>query len=149
MHQIGVIGAGKTDEKIARLAYEAGLEIARAGAVLVCGGLGGVMEAAARGAFENKGRTVGILPGPERKAANPFIEITIPTDLGHARNALVVLSSDALLAVGGGYGTLSEIALALKMGKPVVGLQSWEISGVRIATDPKEAMVQILSVLQS
>jgi len=148
MRQIGVIGAGNSDDEIASIAYAVGVEIARAGAVLVCGGLGGVMEAASRGAREAGGRTVGILPGPDRSAANPSIEIAIPTDMGHARNAIVVRASDALIAVGGAYGTLSEIALALKMGKPVVGLQSWEIPGVLSARDAADAICLILSSLK-
>jgi len=147
LRQIGVIGAGNAKEEITLLAYAVGAEIARAGAVLVCGGLGGVMEAAARGARKAGGHTVGILPGPDRSAANSSIEITIPTDMGHARNAVVVHASDALIAVGGAYGTLSEIALALKMGKIVVGLQSWEIPGILVVQDAPEALRVVLSQL--
>jgi uncharacterized protein (TIGR00725 family) len=98
------------------------------------------MEAACRGAREAGGTTVGILPGADRGAANPFVDVAIPTGLGEARNALVVRSADALVAVGGGYGTLSEIALALKAGKPVVGLGSWDIEGVEPAATPEQAV---------
>jgi uncharacterized protein (TIGR00725 family) len=107
---------------------------------VVCGGLGGVMEAACRGAKQAGGHTVGILPGSDRAAANPFVDTAVPTGLGEARNALVVRAADALIAVGGGYGTLSEIAFALKAGKRVVGLDSWDIDGV-VAVDDAEAAV--------
>jgi len=140
MLQIAVIGSGQENEETDRLAFGVGREIARIGAVLVCGGLDGVMKHAARGAHKEKGTTVGILPGPDRKAANSFIDIAIPTDMGHARNALVARSADALIAVGGGYGTLSEIGLALKMGKPVVAIRSWEIPGVIPAEEAKQAV---------
>jgi uncharacterized protein (TIGR00725 family) len=102
------------------------------------------MEAACRGAHAAGGTTVGILPGADRAAANPFVDVAIPTGLGEARNALVVRSVDALVAVGGGHGTLSEIALALKAGKPVVGLGSWEIDGVEPATTPEQAVAAAL-----
>jgi uncharacterized protein (TIGR00725 family) len=148
MRQIGVIGAGEANDELRRLAFDVGAEIARCGAILVCGGLGGVMEASAQGALEQGGRTVGILPGPDRDAANPFIEVAVPTDLGHARNVVVVRSSDALIAVGGSYGTLSEIAFALKMGKPVVGLRTWEIPGVHPVHDAKEAIQKLLTLLK-
>ena len=116
-------------------------------AVLVCGGLGGVMEAACRGASEAGGVSIGILPGSDRGAANRFVEVAIPTGLGEARNAFVVRSADAVVAVGGGYGTLSEIAFALKAGKPVIGLGSWEIEGVRAAESPEQAVSAALGAL--
>ena len=102
------------------------------------------MEAACRGAKESGGRTVGILPGADRSAANPYVDVAIATGLGEARNALVVRAADALIAVGGGYGTLSEVALALKAGKRVVGLDSWDIDGVVAATDPTAAVAAVL-----
>jgi uncharacterized protein (TIGR00725 family) len=102
------------------------------------------MEAACRGAKEGGGVTVGILPGTDRAAANPFVDVAIPSGLGEARNALVVRAADALVAVGGGYGTLSEIALALKAGKRVVGLGSWDIEGVVAAPDPEAAVAAVL-----
>jgi uncharacterized protein (TIGR00725 family) len=101
-----------------------GGEIARRGAILVCGGLGGVMEAAARGAAEAGGLTVGILPGPSTQDANAHIRVPVATDMGQARNVIIVHTADALIAVSGGAGTLSEIGHALKVGKPVVGLQT-------------------------
>ena len=119
--------------------------LAERGAVLVCGGLGGTMEAACRGAKQAGGTTVGLLPGGSRSDANPFVDVAIPTDLGEARNALVVRAADAVVAVGGGYGTLSEIALALRAGKRVVGLGTWEIDGVVAADDPEAAVAEALS----
>jgi uncharacterized protein (TIGR00725 family) len=113
--------------------------------VLVCGGLGGVMEAACRGAKDGGGTTVGILPGTDRGEANEFVDVAIPTGLGEARNALVVRAADALIAVGGGYGTLSEIALALKAGKRVVGLGSWGIEGVERVDTPEAAVEAVLA----
>ena len=141
MPQVGVIGAGYCSPETELLAEEVGRGIARAGAVLVCGGLGGVMEASARGAQREGGITVGILPGDSFEDANPFIQIPVVTGLGHARNVLVVRSAQALIAVNGGYGTLSEIALALKMGKPVVGLHTWDVSKkITLVATPQEAV---------
>jgi hypothetical protein len=118
---IGVIGSGRalSDEQF-RLAYEVGKLIARRGAMLVCGGLGGVMEAAAKGAHEHEGFVVGILPGADRADANPYVDLAVPTGLGMARNALVARTADVLIAFPGAFGTLSEIALALDSGKSVV-----------------------------
>jgi uncharacterized protein (TIGR00725 family) len=110
----------------------------------VCGGLGGVMEAACRGAKSAGGTTLGILPGIDRSDANEFVDVAVPTGLGEARNALVVRAADALVAVGGGYGTLSEIALALKAGKRVVSLGSWEIDGVEVVDTPEAAVETVL-----
>jgi len=147
--QIGVIGAGQCSSRTSLLAEEVGKEIARAGAVLVCGGLGGVMEAAARGAQGEGGITVGILPGESFEDANPFIQIPVVTGLGHARNVLVVRSAQVLIAVKGGYGTLSEVALALKMGKPVIGLHSWDVSKKIIQVEtPLEAVKKALRLLK-
>jgi uncharacterized protein (TIGR00725 family) len=137
---VAVVGPGEATAEELTVAETVGRELARRDAVLVCGGLGGVMEAACRGASEAGGATVGILPGTQREAANPFVEIAIPTGLGEARNALLVRAADALVAVGGAYGTLSEIAFALKTGKPVVGLGSWEIEGVQTAHTPEDAV---------
>lgn len=119
--------------------------LAERGAVVVCGGLGGTMEAACRGAKQAGGTTVGLLPGGSRSDANPFVDVAIPTGLGEARNALVVRAADVVVAVGGGYGTLSEIALALKAGKRVVGLGSWEIDGVVAVDGPEAAVAEALS----
>ena len=124
---IAVVGPGR-DAAADELtdAEQAGAAIAEAGAVLVCGGLGGVMEAACRGARSRAGVTVGILPGTDRADANGWVEVALPTGLGEARNALVVRAADALVAIGGGWGTLSEIALALRTGVPVIGVRTWE-----------------------
>jgi uncharacterized protein (TIGR00725 family) len=125
---IGVIGAGDCSDEIGKLAQEVGERIAKAGAVLVCGGMGGVMEAASEGAKKQNGITLGILPGIDRDHANPHIDFPIVTGLGEARNLLVVRNSDALIALPGEFGTLSEIAFSLKLGKPVVGLSTWRVS---------------------
>lgn len=120
-------GSGATPAEL-EAAEEVGGLLAEAGAVVVCGGLGGVMEAACRGASAAGGLTLGILPGRDRRDANPHVQVAVPTGLGEARNALVVRAADAVVAVGGAYGTLSEIALALKSGTPVVGLHTWELA---------------------
>jgi uncharacterized protein (TIGR00725 family) len=112
---------------------------------VVCGGLGGVMEAACRGAKRAGGTTVGILPGLDRSAANPYVDVALATGLGEARNALVVRAADVLVAVGGGHGTLSEIALALKAGKRVIGVDSWAIEDVEPADGPEAAVAAALT----
>jgi len=127
---ISVIGSGNGDvlsPKIAKIANEVGREIAMRGAVLICGGLGGVMAEAAKGAKENGGLTIGILPGEDPGSANPFIDITLPTGLGFARNILVAYSGDAIIAISGRLGTLSEISYALLKKKPVIGIHSWNL----------------------
>jgi uncharacterized protein (TIGR00725 family) len=139
---VAVIGPG--DEPIVAAA-EVGRLLAERGAVLVCGGLGGVMEGACRGAKEAGGLTVGILPGADRADANPFVDVVLPTGLGEARNALVVEAADVAIAIGRGYGTLSEVALALKAGKRVIGLDTWEIEGVTVAEGPETAVAAALS----
>jgi len=124
---IGVIGESAfADPAHEALAEEVGRRIAEAGCILVCGGLGGVMEAAARGARGAGGLSVGVLPGLRREEANPYIDVAIATGMGQMRNVIIVLTSDVLIAIGGGYGTLSEIGHALRCGKPVVGLRTWE-----------------------
>lgn len=139
--QIGVIGAGACCSEVRALAERVGREIAKRGAVLLCGGLGGVMEAAAYGAKQEGGITLGILPGALREEANFWIDIAVVSGMGHARNALIAQSSDALIAVNGEYGTLSEIALGLKMGKPVVVVEpGWKIEGVHRVKSPEEAV---------
>jgi hypothetical protein len=120
--QIAVIGAGTAEKEVALLAEDVGRLLAKRNAVLICGGLGGVMEAAARGARSAGGATIGILPGESRAEANPWIEYGVATGIGHARNLAVAASGDAVIAVGGGWGTASEIALARKLGRPVVVL---------------------------
>lgn len=138
---IGVIGAGTCDQTVAELAAEVGRGIARGGALLICGGLTGVMAAAARGAKEAGGFTVGILPGSDIAGANPFIDFPVATNMGQARNAIIVQTAQVLIAVAGGYGTLSEIAMALKLGKPVLALNPrFNIAGVRGCAGPDEAL---------
>jgi uncharacterized protein (TIGR00725 family) len=144
--QIAVAGGGSCSKATARLAETVGREIARAGAVLVCGGLGGVMAAAARGAAEAGGLVVGILPGYAHAAANPYCAIALPTGLGHARNALVAAGGDALVALPGRDGTLAEIALASVVGCPVVAVGAWPtIRGVVHARSPREAVARALT----
>ncbi|HKB14714.1 MAG TPA: TIGR00725 family protein [Planctomycetota bacterium] len=137
---IGVIGASRPSAEEAALAEAVGRAIGRAGAILLCGGLGGVMEAACRGAKEAGGLTVGILPTEDPADANPYVDIPVATGIGEARNAIVARAPDALVAVGGGYGTLSEIALALKGGKRVVGLRAPAVEGILPARTAEEAV---------
>ena len=125
------------------MAEELGRLLAAEGHTLICGGLGRGMEAACKGAAESGGTVVGILPG-DRKDANPYVGISVATGMSHARNAIIVRSSDAVIALPGEYGTLSEIALALKMNKAVISLGSWDIAGTLRAKDPREA-IRLLS----
>lgn len=124
---VALCGAGTATEDQASLAEEVGRLLAERGAVVICGGLGGVMEAAARGATAAGGIAVGLLPGDDRTGAAPHLSLALPTGMGEGRNALIARASDAVIAIGGEWGTLSEIALALKMGKPVIGLGTWEL----------------------
>jgi uncharacterized protein (TIGR00725 family) len=124
---VAVVGSGTCSAGEAQAAEQIGALLARANAVVVCGGLSGVMEAACRGARREGGLTVGILPGGDRGAANPHVVVAIATGLGELRNGLVVRASDAVIAVGGEFGTLSEIGFALKLGKRVIGLATWEL----------------------
>jgi uncharacterized protein (TIGR00725 family) len=125
---IAVVGAGDADDELASAAEQVGRGLAERGATVVCGGLGGVMAAACRGAKSAGGLTLGILPGRRRQDANRWVDVAIPTGMGETRNALVVLSADAVVAVGGEHGTLSEVALGLKLGRPVVGLRTWRLT---------------------
>jgi hypothetical protein len=142
---VAVIGPGDASRDESAAADTVGRLLAGRGAVVVSGGLGGVMEAACHGAREAGGMTVGLLPGLDRGDANAYVDVAIPTGLGEARNALVVRAADAVIAVGGAYGTLSEIAFALKAGKRVVGLGTWEIPGVEQAEGPEDAVEAALS----
>ena len=130
MRIIGVIGAAECSDELAKAAEEIGREIARRKLMLVCGGLGGVMEYAAKGAKESGGTVIGVLPVASTDSANPYVTIPIATNMGHARNVIIAHTADMLIAVGGGYGTLSEIAIAKKLGKRVLGYKSWQIDGV-------------------
>lgn len=141
---IGVIGSGNPEKKDDPLAREVGSLLAARGAVLVCGGLSGIMEAACNGCFSSGGQTVGILPGERKDEANPYIVHAIPTGMGIGRNVLVVRASDAVIAFSGGYGTMSEIALALNMGKPVVDLGGWDTQGTLKARTAAQAVSMAL-----
>jgi uncharacterized protein (TIGR00725 family) len=154
--RIGVIGPAMAAAETLGLAEKVGAEIAHRGAVLVCGGLGGVMEAAARGAQRAGGLTIGIVPGISAQEANEFIDVPVVTGMGEARNLLVVRSSNAVIAIAGSYGTLSEIALALKMGVPVVGMGTWQLRGpddseppILRVNSPEEAVAGALKAIQS
>ncbi len=147
---ITVIGAGDAPKDVCDAAFEVGREVVRAGATLVNGGLGGVMLAAAAGARAAGGHTIGILPGYDRGAANPHIEFAIATGMGEARNAIVVASADAVIALAGEGGTLAEIGFALKLKRPIVALNSWpEIKELERATTPKEAVAIALRMAES
>jgi len=145
---VSVIGDGNVfeDSELYRTAVEVGRIIAEKGLVLVCGGLYGVMEGAAKGAKEAKGLTIGILPDYE-PVANPYIDIKIPTGMGQARNVLVVSSSDLVVALGGSYGTLSEIAHAFKLGKRVLGYRTWKIEGIEYYEDREDFLSALRSSL--
>jgi uncharacterized protein (TIGR00725 family) len=150
---VAVVGPGEASAEELAAAEEVGRRLAEAGAVVVCGGRGGAMEAVCRGAHSAGGLTLGILPGHDRREANRFVEVAVPTGLGEMRNALVVRAADALIAVGGAYGTLSEIALALRVGTPVVGLGTWELArggrpdeGIVRAESPREAVETALDL---
>ena len=145
---IAVIGPGRASPEELQVAEEVGARLAALGAVVVTGGLGGVMEAASRGARSRRGRTVGILPGNDRDAANGWVEIALATGLGELRNGLVVRAVDAVVAIGGGHGTLSEIGLALRIGRPVVGVGTWEVHGVEQVSTPATAIERIEAVLK-
>ena len=149
---VAVCGPDPASDDVLALSEEVGRLLARAGAVLICGGLGGTMEAAARGVSAEGGISIGILPGSSRGEGNRYLSYSIPTGMGEMRNALLVRSADALITVAGEFGTLSEIAFALKTGVPVIGLGTWELSKagrdvsdpIVRATTPKEAVAQAL-----
>lgn len=138
--RVAVIGGNNPSPEFLELAYRVGTLLASRGAILVCGGLGGVMEAAARGAKDGGGLTIGLLPGKEQEEANIYIDIPVVTGMGYNRNSMVVLNADAVIAVDGEYGTLTEIAFALIFGKKVIGLKTWNIRGVIPVTTPEEAV---------
>lgn len=142
---IGVIGGSKVDQTAYDTAYEVGRLIGESGAVLVCGGLGGVMEAACKGAKAVGGMTVGILPGTQVSDANIHVDIPIATGLGYGRNLIIINTAQTLIAVSGQYGTLSEIGFALQLGKPVYGLGTWDIDGIEDCASPREAVNKALT----
>ena len=138
---VSVIGPGDADAETYDLAREIGRLVARRGGVVVCGGLAGVMEAAARGAQEAGGIAIGLLPDEDRRRANPYLSYSIVTGVGQGRNLAVACSADAVVAIGGGYGTLSEIGLAKKTGRPVVALRGWDLGDhIVVASSPEEAV---------
>lgn len=144
--QIAVVGDNNPSPEVIQWAEEVGQLLAKSDAVVVCGGLGGVMAAVARGAASQGGTTVGILPTYDATTGNSSLSIVIPSGVGHARNVMVVASGDAVIAMPGSYGTLSEIALALKLGKTVIGVKAWaDIKGVQTAQTPNEAVTLALA----
>ena len=144
---VAVVGPGDASSEELHAAEEVGAGLAALGAVVVTGGLGGVMEAASRGAKSRRGRTIGILPGEDRDAANGWVDVAIATGLGELRNGLIVRAVDAVVAVGGGHGTLSEIALAMKGGRPVVGVGTWAVHGVDHVGTPADAIERTAALL--
>lgn len=144
---VAVIGPGEASAGELRSAEDVGAALAEAGALVVTGGLGGVMEAACRGARSRRGRTLGILPGDDRGAANGWVEVAVATGLGELRNGLVVRAADAVVAIGGGAGTLSEIGFALKLGRPVIGLGTWEVQGVEQVGGARAAAARVVALL--
>ncbi len=143
---VGIIGASKATPRDRENAYLIGKAVAKMGLAIICGGLGGVMEAASKGAWEEGGLVIGVLPSYNKGDANPYVTIPIATGLGHARNTIIAATADVLIAVGGEYGTLSEIAFALKMGKPVISVFSWDIVGVQRAKSVEEAIALLREV---
>jgi uncharacterized protein (TIGR00725 family) len=152
---IAVVGGAQCSRDEAKLAEAVGSELAKRGVILICGGLGGVMAAACKGARSAKGKTVGILPGSVREDANPYVDIPIVTGMGEARNVIVVNSAQAVIAIGGKFGTLAEIAYALRNDIPVIGLTTWAISrkgrfvrSIITAQNPKEAVEKALAAIK-
>lgn len=146
---LGVIGASQPSAEGLRLAEAVGREIAVAGATLVCGGLGGVMAAASKGAAEAGGHVLGILPGADKSSANPYVSLPVPTNMGHARNVIIAHTADALIAVEGEYGTLSEAAIGLKLGKPVFVLPGGpELAGTVAVDSPETAVALALESMK-
>ncbi len=143
---VAVVGPGEATAAQAQAAEAVGRGLAEAGAILVCGGLGGVMAAACRGAAGAGGLTVGILPGTNAADANQWVGVALPTGLGELRNGLIVRAVQAVVAVGGEYGTLSEIALALKIGVPVIGMSTWPIDGIEVVDSPQAAVDRALAI---
>jgi uncharacterized protein (TIGR00725 family) len=146
---IAVVGAGDATPEQALAAEEVGERLARAGAIVINGGRGGVMAAASRGAHRAGGIVVGLLPGSDRATANEWVTVALPTGLGELRNGLVVRAADVVVAVGGAYGTLSEIALALAAGVPVLGLDSWPIDGIEPVSSASQAVSRALELARA
>lgn len=147
--RIGVIGGSKADTESLQIAFKVGKLIAEKGAILICGGLGGVMEAASRGAKQAGGLTIGILPGNSHHEANPYVDVAVATGLGYSRNSLVAMNSDVLIAIDGEYGTLTEIAYGCIYGKKIIGLGTWDIEGIIKAGSAEEAVELALKAYSS
>lgn len=145
--RVSVIGSGTVSEPERESAHEVGRLLAEREHTVVCGGLGGVMEAVCRGAVERGGETIGILPGEDRRAANPHVETAIATGLGHVRNALVVLNGDAVIAIDGGGGTLSEIGFGNVYDRPIAGVETHDAPGVEAVETPTEAVEYVESAV--
>ena len=145
---IGVIGGRRVDKTLLNEAEKVGRLIAQKEIVLVCGGLSGVMEAVSKGARSGGGITVGVLPQEHKRDANEYIDIPIVTGLGIGRNVIIARTADVLISIGGEYGTLSEIAFALQMGKPVIGIRTWDIKGVIPAQDADDAVAKAFKILE-
>jgi uncharacterized protein (TIGR00725 family) len=152
---IAVIGTRQPSPEESKLAEEVGRELAKNGVALICGGLGGVMEDSCRGACAEGGLTIGVIPGDDRKSANPCVQIPIVTGIGYARNVIIIKSAQAIIAVGGGYGTLTEIGYALDSKKPVIGLKTWKFSrnnrmdkSIIRAHNAKEAVSKALKLIK-
>jgi uncharacterized protein (TIGR00725 family) len=152
---VAIIGSGEADAVEVAIAARVGELLADAGAVVVSGGLGGVMAASCEAAFRRGGTTVGLLPGNDRTAGNAFLTVALPTGLGELRNGLVVGVADAVIAIGGGWGTLNEIALAMRVGKPLVAIESWDVESphqsvppITVAGSPEDAVRLVLSMIR-
>jgi len=145
---IAIIGARSCDNEISKISEQMGGLLAKSGYTIICGGLGGVMEAACKGARANNGTTIGILPGDNPNDANPFVDIAVATGMGVSRNLIIIRSARAVIAISGGFGTLSELAFALQLDKPVIGLGSWDVSDqIVTASDPEDAIQKLKKLL--
>lgn len=151
---IAVVGSGEPDPKNEKIAYELGGLIAKQGATLICGGLGGVMNAAARGTHDAGGTSIGILPSLDRQSSSKYLTFSLPTGLGEARNTIIAKSADVVIAVGGEFGTLSEVAFALKAGRPVIGINTWHLfkegkenTSIARAKDAEEAITMAIKAV--
>ncbi len=147
-HIIGVIGGREVKKELLIIAEEVGRLIGEMGLLLICGGLGGVMEAVSKGAKDAGGLTIGILPQETKEQANPYIDIPVATGFGIGRNIIIARTADAIIAIGGEYGTLSEIAFALQLGKPVIGIATWDIKGVIKAVDAQDALNRAIAKIK-
>ncbi len=146
---VAVIGGRRVEKALLKEAEMVGILLERNDAILVCGGLGGVMESASKGMSWAGGLTVGILPHDNKEKASAHVDIPVATGLGVGRNVIIARTADAVIAIGGGYGTLSEIAFALQMGKPVVGIRTWDIEGIISARDAEEAVSKVYEILKT